>query len=123
VRAIVDLWARIDIALFGIGGPSWSAASVGEAAMSEIRAGGAIGELLIAPFSAEGRLVADAFRARTVAFDARALPGVAVTIGVAEGAAKVAPILGALRGGLVNTLVTDVRTAEAVLALAAEAAA
>ena len=40
-----------------------------------------------------------------------------VTIGVADGPAKVAPILGALRGGFVNTLVTDVRTAEAVLAL------
>jgi hypothetical protein len=42
---------------------------------------------------------------------------VPTTIGVAEGPAKVAPILGALRAGIVNTLVTDVRTAEAVLAL------
>ncbi|HJP89742.1 MAG TPA: sugar-binding domain-containing protein [Candidatus Limnocylindrales bacterium] len=123
VRAVVDLWTRLDVALFGIGGPSWSEASVGSAAMGEIRAGGAVGELLIAPFAADGRLVADQFRARTIAFDARALRGIAHTIGVAEGAAKVAPILGALRGGFVNTLVTDVRTAEAVLALASEAAA
>ncbi|HET7181328.1 MAG TPA: sugar-binding domain-containing protein [Candidatus Limnocylindrales bacterium] len=123
VRAVVDLWARLDVALFGIGGPSWSAASVGQVAMTEILADGAIGELLIAPFAADGRLVADGFRARTVAFDARALPGIGRTIAVAEGAPKVAPILGALRGGFVNTLVTDVRTAEAVLGLAAEAAA
>ena len=123
VRAVVDLWSRLDVAVFGIGGPSWSEASVGSAALEEIQAGDAIGELLIAPFAADGRLVADGFRARTVAFDARSLPGVARTIGVAEGAAKVAPIVGALRGGFVNTLVTDVRTAEAVLALASEAAA
>lgn len=121
VRAVVDLWSRLDVALFGIGGPAWSEASVGAAALAEIRAGGAIGELLIAPFAADGRLVADAFRARTVAFDARLLPGVGRTIGVADGPAKVGPILGALRGGYVNTLVTDVRTGEAVLALASEA--
>jgi len=43
---------------------------------------------------------------------------VPVTIGVAEGTAKVAPLLGALRAGIVKVLVTDVRTAEAVVALA-----
>ena len=47
------------------------------------------------------------------------LPRVPVTIGVAGGAAKTEPILGALRAGVVNTLVTDVRTAEAVAAAAA----
>ena len=46
-----------------------------------------------------------------------------VVIGVASGPGKVAPILGALRGGLVNTLVTDVATAEAILDAAGEAAA
>jgi DNA-binding transcriptional regulator LsrR (DeoR family) len=67
--------------------------------------------------------VADSLRARTVAFDAQALAGVALAIGVAEGPAKVAPILGALRGSFLNVLVTDAGTAEAVLNLADEAAA
>lgn len=123
VRSVVALWDRLDVALFGIGGPSWSDASVGRHAMGEIRAGGAVGEVLIAPFAIDGRLVADSLRARTVAFDARSLPNVSQAIGVAEGLAKVTPILGALRGGLLNVLVTDVRTAEAVLNLASEAAA
>jgi DNA-binding transcriptional regulator LsrR (DeoR family) len=123
VRGVIDLWSRLDVALFGIGGPSWSAASVGAEAMREITAAGAIGELLIAPFAIDGRLVADGFRARTVALDAHTLPRVGRTIGVAAGPHKVAPILGALRGGYVNTLVTDVRTAEAVLAAAVKAAA
>lgn len=123
VRSVIELWGRLDIALFGIGGPTWSEASVGREAMAEIRAGGAVGEVLIAPFAIDGRLVADSLRARTVAFDARALPGVSLAIGVAEGRAKVAPILGALRGGFLDVLVTDVRTAEGVLNLADEAAA
>lgn len=123
VRNVIELWEGLDVALFGIGGPNWSEAAVGRVAMAEIRAGGAVGEVLIAPFAIDGRLVADSLRARTVAFDARNLPGVSLTIGVAEGQGKVAPILGALRGGFLNVLVTDVRTAEGVLNLANEAAA
>ncbi len=123
VRSVIELWSRLDVALFGIGGPSWSEAAVGRAAMAEIRAGAAVGEVLIAPFAIDGRLVAESLRARTVAVDARALPGIALTIGVAEGPGKVAPILGALRGGFLNVLVTDVRTAEGVLKFASEAAA
>ena len=42
---------------------------------------------------------------------------VPVSIGVASGEAKVRPILGALRAGIVRTLVTDVATAEAVVSL------
>ena len=123
VRSIIERWDRLDVALLGIGGPAWSEAAIGEEAMGEIRAGGAVGEVLIAPFDIEGRLVAPSLRARTVAFDARRLPRVPIAIGVAEGQAKVAPILGALRGGLVNVLVTDVATAEGVLARDIEAAA
>jgi DNA-binding transcriptional regulator LsrR (DeoR family) len=123
VRSVVDLWSRLDVALFGIGGPAWSEASLGRQAMAEIRAGAAVGEVLIAPFAIDGRLVAASLRARTIAFDARGLAGVSLTIGVAEGPAKLAPILGALRGGFLNVLVTDARTAEGVLNLADEAAA
>ena len=123
VRSVIERWERLDVAVLGIGGPAWSEATVGEEAMREIRSGAAVGEVLIAPFDADGRFVAPSLRARAVAFDARALPRVPVVIGVAEGAAKVASILGALRGGLINTLVTDVRTAEAILDAAGEAAA
>ncbi len=115
IRAIRDLWDRLDVAVFGIGGPAWSEAAVGGELLREIEAGHAVGEVLIAPYDIQGRFVADGLRARTIAFDARTLSGVPITIGVAEGPGKVGPILGALRAGLVKTLVTDVRTAEAVI--------
>jgi deoxyribonucleoside regulator len=120
VRSVLDLWERLDVALFGIGGPTWSEAAVGAEAMAEIRAGGAVGEVLIAPFAIDGRLVAESLRRRTIAFDPRRLARVGLSIGVAEGPSKVAPMLGALRGGFLDVLVTDVRTAEAVLDLASE---
>lgn len=123
VRSVTEQWDRVDVAMLGIGGPAWSESAVGPETLAEIRAGAAVGEVLIAPFDLQGRLVAPSLRERTVAFDARRLPGVPTAIGVAEGSAKVEPILGALRGRLVNVLVTDVRTAEAVLAAPESAAA
>ncbi len=117
IREVLDLWDGLEVALFGIGGPSWSEAAVGPEMLREIEAARTVGEVLIAPFDIRGRFVADGLRARTIAFDARALPRVPTTIGVAEGSKKVRPILGALRAGIVSTLVTDVRTAEAVVAL------
>jgi DNA-binding transcriptional regulator LsrR (DeoR family) len=56
-------------------------------------------------------------RERAIAFDARALGRVPIAIGVAAGESKIRPILGALRAGIVRTLVTDVGTAEAVVGL------
>ena len=115
VRTVLELWDRLDVALFGIGGRSWSAANLGGAIATDIDRHAGVGEVLIAPFDAEGRFVCDALRDRVIAFDARRLREVPIAIGAAGGPSKVEPILGALRGGLVNTLVTDVRTAEAVV--------
>jgi len=117
VRTIVELWDRIDVALFGIGGAAWSAATVGEAVERELSAAGAVGEILVAPFDIDGRFVCPALRDRVIALDARRLGRIPVSIGVAAGEGKVRPILGALRAGVVRTLVTDVATAEAVVVL------
>jgi deoxyribonucleoside regulator len=120
VRRIAQLWERLDVAAFGIGGPAWNAASLGRDIARELDQDGAIGEVLVSPFDGHGRFVCDALRDRTIAYDARELPAgrIAVRIGVAGGPAKVRPILGALRGGLLTHLVTDQPTAEAVLGMA-----
>ena len=120
VRRILDLWLRLDVAAFGIGGPAWTAAAFGAGTVERLASAGAVGELLIAPFDADGAFVADELRERTIAFDARRLDTVPIRIAVAGGTDKVGPILGALRSGAVTTLVSDVRTAEAVAALARE---
>jgi DNA-binding transcriptional regulator LsrR (DeoR family) len=117
IRAIADLWARLDVALFGIGGPAWSASMIGDLVEHQLEAAAAVGEILVAPFDIEGRFVCPDLRDRVIAFDARGLGRVPVAIGVAAGQAKVRPILGALRAGVIRTLVTDVTTAEAVVVL------
>jgi DNA-binding transcriptional regulator LsrR (DeoR family) len=117
VRSIIELWDRLDVALFGIGGPAWSAVQLGEPVERELDAAGAVGEILVAPFDLDGRFVCPALRDRVIAFDARRLGRLPVSIGVAAGESKVRPILGAVRAGALRTLVTDVATAEAVLDL------
>jgi DNA-binding transcriptional regulator LsrR (DeoR family) len=117
IRAIADLWERLDVALFGIGGPAWSISLVGEAIEHQLETTEAVGEVLVAPFDLDGQFVCPALRERVIAFDARRLGRVPAAIGVAAGEGKVRPILGALRAGIVQTLVTDVATAEAVIAL------
>jgi deoxyribonucleoside regulator len=118
VRRIAELWDRLEVAAFGIGGPTWSASALGPEIAADLERDGAVGEVLVSPFDLHGRFVCDALHERTIAFDARELRRIPVRIGVAGGPSKVRPILGALRGGLVTALVTDLPTAEAVLALA-----
>ena len=118
IRRVLDLWERLDVAVFGIGGRGWSAASVGEDVAEALERRQAVGEVLVAPFDLDGRWVGrEALRDRTIAFDAPDLAHVPHAIAIAGGAAKVAPILGALRAGVVGSLVTDVATARAVVAL------
>lgn len=117
VRRIIDLWERLEVAAFGIGGPVWTAAALGAEVAADLDRSGAVGEILVSPFDLDGRLVGDALRARTIGLDVREFDHVPIRICVAGGAAKVRPILGALRGGFATILVTDQGTAEAVLAL------
>lgn len=117
VRAVIELWGRLDVAVFGIGGRSWGVASVGDLVARRLDEAGAVGEVLIAPYDLAGRFVGTELRERILAFDARGLAQVPTSIGIGAGDSKVRPILGALRAGIVRTLVTDVGSAEAVLAL------
>ncbi len=117
VRRIIDLWERLEVAAFGIGGPVWTAAALGAEVAADLDRSGAVGEILVSPFDLDGRLVGDALRARTIGLDVRQFGHVPIRICVAGGPAKVRPILGALRGGFATILVTDQPTAEAVLVL------
>ncbi len=117
IRRIIDLWDRLDVAAFGIGGPAWGEAAFGKAVCRQLDDARAVGELLIAPFDIDGRFVNSDLRKRTIAFDARRLDRLPVRIAIAGGTAKVRPILGALRSGAATVLVSDVRTASAVLEL------
>jgi lsr operon transcriptional repressor len=88
--------------------------------LTEVRAQGAVGDLCGNFYDASGRGCPGPFADRVVGIrleDLRRAPAVVVCAGGAE---KVPAIAGALRGRLVNALVTDEHTAHGVLELEGE---
>jgi len=75
---------------------------------------GAVGELTGWAFDAQGRIIKGGTNARLTSIPPR-VPADALTIGAAVGAAKVPAIRAALRGHLVNGLITDESTASIIL--------
>lgn len=113
----VALWDSIDVALVGIGlphaknSPEASAATPDEQALVN-----AAGDVVRHYFDAEGRPIAWEGEARMIAASPAQLRRARLVIGIAAGPEKTEAILGAVRAGFVTALVTDVRTADSLLA-------
>src|SRR4030088_175908 len=75
---------------------------------------GAVGELTGWGYDSEGRIIKGGTNARLTSI-APQVPAGALTIGAAVGPAKVAAIKAALKGRLINGLITDEATASAIL--------
>ncbi len=115
----VALWDRIDVAVVGVGlphrvnSPDASAATSSERALTA-----AAGDVIRHYFDSHGNLIDWEGEARMIAVSVEQLRRIPLTIGVASGEEKAAAIIGAARSGLISALVTDARTAEAVVAAA-----
>ena len=114
------LFDKLDIALVGIGSmePSKMLAVSGNIFSREERAelqrSGAVGDICFRFFDAEGQPVKSPLMKRIIGIDLVKLRACRRVVGVAGGAQKVPAILGALRGGLIDVLITDQHTAEAL---------
>jgi DNA-binding transcriptional regulator LsrR (DeoR family) len=94
--------------------------SAGE--MAALREAGAVGDILGSFFDAGGRAVRGAIGQRVVGLSADDLRSVPRVVAMAGEPGKARSVLGALRSGMVDVLVTSVATAEHVLAGEATAA-
>lgn len=116
VRAVA---ARADLRLVGIGQMDQSAqvhvdGFVTREELFEMRRLGAAGELTGWAFDTEGRIIDGGTNRRLTSIPPQ-VPAVAQTIGAAIGQAKVPAIKAALKGRLINGLITDETTAGAIL--------
>lgn len=115
-------WSRLTLALLGIGTlePSPLLRLSGNAITPQdqrrLKAMGAVGDVCARYFDAMGEPVAAPFNDRLIGIDLAQLSKVERRIGVAGGLNKVAAIRGAVRGGWVNILITDVEVARDLLA-------
>lgn len=119
IAASVALWNRIDLAVVGIGLPHAKNSPEASAATPDEQAlGNAAGDVIRHYFDAAGGLIDWDGEGRMIAASREQLARARLVIGAAVGVEKVEAILGAVRAGFVTALVTDVRTAEAILARA-----
>ena len=118
VQQAMKLFAGVTLALVGIGAvePSGLLADSGniftKAELNLLRQAGAVGDILLRFFDAQGEPVRTALDNRVVAMALPQLRRVDRAVGVAGGRRKHEAILGALRGRLVNVLITDCFTAQ-----------
>ena len=120
VGKIVALAEQADLYMLGIGscGPEASAFESGQVTRSEmdaLQAAGAIGDLLGRFFDRSGRVVDCEFNERILGLELDALRGRQVTA-IAGGKGKRAAIEGALKMGVITTLITDEGTAQELVA-------
>jgi DNA-binding transcriptional regulator LsrR (DeoR family) len=125
VAATIERFETIGIAVVGIGAfgardraASSSLVRSGALTAAELdRLGklGAVGDLLVHPFTAAGRFVAPDLAARAIAISIEQLRRVPTVVAIAAGTAKIAAIRGALATGVIGVLVTDAPTARGVL--------
>lgn len=121
VREAMALLDSISVAIVGIGAvePSKLLASSGNVfspkELKSLSARGAVGDICLRFFDAEGTPVATPLNDRVIAIELEQLKRVERVIGIAGGRRKTAAIQGALRGGWVNVLITDRSTAERLL--------
>ena len=118
IAATMGLWDRVDVAILGIG--RFAAGEVGaDPGFAPDDAGRVTGDVIRHYFDAGGAEVPWPDEGNLVAIRRDQLSRVPLSIGIAMGGDKVGAILGAVRSGMVNALVTDARTAARLLDLAA----
>ncbi len=117
VQETVSYFRNIDLALVGIGalepssGLSVSGNSFSTQELKVLRNRGAVGDICLRFFDAEGAAVATALDERVIGIDLKTLKRAKRVVGVAGGTRKRAAVLGALKGKLINSLITDYATA------------
>lgn len=115
VQEVTAYWDRLDIAVLGIGAPTWDERLLGTEVSRELERRGAVGELLARPYNMHGRFIAADLGTRTIGIEPDQLRRVPVSIAIAGGDSKIHPLLGALRSGVFKVLITDQETAASIL--------
>lgn len=120
VRQALDHVDDVTLAVIGLG--SWSEGrSTVHGVLSDderaaVTAAGAVGEAAGVFFDADGAIVETPLTARIIALTGTQLRGIRQVIAIAHGIGKVEAIRAAVRGDLVDSLVTTSETADALLA-------
>lgn len=124
IQRVLSLGGRSTIAVVGIGtledGSSrllLEEAGLTRAERARLQRAGIVGDVCARHFDVRGQPGETGLEDRVVGIDLDGLRNIPMVIGVAAGVVKAPAMLGALRGGLLNVLVTDEVAAREVLRL------
>lgn len=121
VQQAVSLFGKLDLVFVGIGVPTPNSVlmRVGSLLSAQelelLRERGCVGDIALRFFDEHGKPVQSEIDQRVVGITLEQLKQAHRVVGVAGGLHKLAALRGALRGGLVNTLITDSLTAQNLL--------
>jgi DNA-binding transcriptional regulator LsrR (DeoR family) len=121
LSAVVGEWSALTTLLAGVGTlePSPLLASSGnaidESEQAQLRASGAVGDVCLQFFDENGAKVATDLDSRVLGIASTELRAIPRRIGVAGGQRKLSAIRGAVLGGWVNILVTDLGNARRLM--------
>jgi DNA-binding transcriptional regulator LsrR (DeoR family) len=123
VRTAISLLPSITLAFVGIGSLNSYSISVRDetimtqADLNEVVAKGGVGDIALRFIDANGQPVQSELSERIIGIDLDHLREIPRVVGVAGGVNKIEPIRAALRGKLIDVLITDQTTAEALAKL------
>jgi DNA-binding transcriptional regulator LsrR (DeoR family) len=121
VQRAVAAIERLDLAVVGIGAPTPDSVTmrdgsiISQAELDELLARGAVGDVALRYFDAEGRPVHSEIDDRIIGISLEQLRRGPRVVAVSGGPDKVSAIRAALRGRLIDVLVTDSVTASKLL--------
>ncbi len=124
ISAALDAVAKADIIFAGVGSLSENALLVRDETIISgeevkwLRDHGAVGEFALHFYDIHGALVDSDLEKRIIGIGWNELKAINRVVAVAGGTEKIQAIFGALRGELVNVLITDHQTAKSLLELA-----
>jgi DNA-binding transcriptional regulator LsrR (DeoR family) len=121
IQEALSLFAKINVAYVGIGAPTAESVVVrGGSIMSQqdvdhLIDKGAVGDIALRFFDRFGEPVHSDLDERVIGITLEQIKYVPHVVGVTGGPQKYEVVLGALRGGLIDALITDVQTAQHIL--------
>lgn len=120
IQQTLEIAKKADLVLFGVGligreGLLWQSGFLKDTDTVKLRKAGAVGAICGRFFDAGGQKCWGELDDRTIGLNLAELRNITHKICIASGKKKIDAILGALRGKLLNVLVTDERTAASLL--------
>ncbi len=121
IAETMDMAARADVALVGLGALTPDSVVLQASALltvdqiDELKARGMVGDIALRCYDANGCPIKHEVNDRIIALELEQIRSIPRIIGAAGGPDKYASVLAALRGSLINVLVTDDRTATRLL--------